>query len=287
MISVVIPVYNRAHLIKRAIRSVLSQQCDEPIEVLVVDDHSDDGTAEVVSSIQDERVQWISLPQRSGACAARNAGIDRARGDWIAFQDSDDEWMPGKLQIQLNALGRTGAGLVFTSFWRVYEDGGELLFPHDDTPDGEIHYKQLLYENLASTQTIMARADVMRSLRFDERYPRLQDWEMVLRAAQKYRVVSIRKPCVRVYMQPDSISRHPEYLLQAQRMLFQAHRNAIVCNSVLCRRWMIAMTTAARECGDCAAGDLVRLLSCRHSIPLNVELLARAAVEKLRAAVRA
>ena len=79
MISVVIPVYNRAHLIERAIRSVLSQQCDEPIEVLVVDDHSDDGTAEVVSSIQDERVQWISLPQRSGACAARNAGIDRAR----------------------------------------------------------------------------------------------------------------------------------------------------------------------------------------------------------------
>src|SRR5215218_7102231 len=92
-VSVVIPTYNRAPLLGRSIRSVLAQ-CYEDFEVIVVDDGSTDDTAEVVAGFRDARVSYVRLARNTGAGAARNVGIRLARGGFLAFQDSDDEWMP-------------------------------------------------------------------------------------------------------------------------------------------------------------------------------------------------
>lgn len=116
-ISVVIPTYNRAHLLVRAVESALAQTCP-PDEIIVVDDGSTDDTAAVMGAFIDAKPRHSPeilyfIQQRKGPSAARNRGIAEARGEWIAFLDSDDIWHPEKLERQFNAIdgfqGRFGA----------------------------------------------------------------------------------------------------------------------------------------------------------------------------------
>ncbi|ELZ10994.1 family 2 glycosyl transferase [Halovivax asiaticus JCM 14624] len=102
-VSVVIPTYNRAALLSRAIDSVLAQTADD-FELLVVDDGSTDDTEAVVTGYRDDRVRYIAHDTNRGANQARNTGIDAADGDFVAFLDSDDEWRPRKLEAQLDRL---------------------------------------------------------------------------------------------------------------------------------------------------------------------------------------
>jgi len=105
-VSVVIPTYNRAAKVPRGIESVLAQTFSD-LEVIVVDDGSTDGTGNILGEAFGNRIRYC--PQANqGASAARNKGIAEARGDWIAFLDSDDEWEKDKLQWQFKALERFG-----------------------------------------------------------------------------------------------------------------------------------------------------------------------------------
>ena len=102
-ISVVIPAYNRATTIARALNSVLAQTFQD-LEVIVVDDGSTDHTSEVIQQIGDARVEIIRHTRNQGAAEARNTGMKAAGGKYIAWLDSDDEWLPDKLQVQLDAF---------------------------------------------------------------------------------------------------------------------------------------------------------------------------------------
>ena len=102
-VSVVIPAYNRAPTIGAAIDSVLRQTFTD-FELVVVDDGSTDGTLTAARAIADPRLRVIAAPQNMGAAGARNLGVAEARGTWIAFQDSDDEWLPEKLAKQMARL---------------------------------------------------------------------------------------------------------------------------------------------------------------------------------------
>ena len=113
LVSVIIPTYNRAHLIKRSAESVLNQTYTN-LELIIVDDGSTDDTEEVVKTLNDNRVTYIKQPNQ-GACAARNNGIDHAKGEFIAFQDSDDVWHEDKLEKQIKCLKETGADFCFCS----------------------------------------------------------------------------------------------------------------------------------------------------------------------------
>ena len=96
MVSVIIPSYNREKTIKRAVESGLNQTYKD-IEVIVVDDCSSDKTIEILTSIKDKRFSYYKLDKNSGACVARNLGIEKVKGDYIFLHDSDDEWLPDKL----------------------------------------------------------------------------------------------------------------------------------------------------------------------------------------------
>src|SRR5271157_1697012 len=117
LISVVIPAFNRQDTISYCLDSVLSQTYQN-FEVIVVDDCSMDSTASIVRSHSDPRVRCVVLDKRSGAQAARNRGILDARSDWIAFHDSDDEWLPDKLEKQVSVL----SDLSFDPWTFVYTD---------------------------------------------------------------------------------------------------------------------------------------------------------------------
>ena len=103
MVSVVLPVFNGELSIGRAVQSVLAQTMSD-LELVVVDDGSADRTSSVVSRYSEPRLKLVKLANNSGTSAARNAGISLARGEYIAFLDSDDEWQPDKLEQQVGTI---------------------------------------------------------------------------------------------------------------------------------------------------------------------------------------
>ena len=122
-ISVIIPTYNRAHLISRSAKSVLAQTYPD-FELIIVDDGSGDNTEEIIEALADPRIRYLRHESNRGVSAARNTGIRAARGDYIAFQDSDDEWLPQKLEKQLGLFeqdNRGDLGLVLCEHLSVNE----------------------------------------------------------------------------------------------------------------------------------------------------------------------
>lgn len=125
-ISVIIPTYNREKLIERSIKSVLNQTYKN-IEVIVVDDCSNDNTKSIVNSIKDDRLIYIKLSKNKGACYARNKGIEAASGKYIAFNDSDDVFYKNKLEKQLKNLLNNNSDLDFCKM-KVFRDMN-YIFP--------------------------------------------------------------------------------------------------------------------------------------------------------------
>lgn len=207
MISVIIPMYNRAETIARSITSVFGQELPErqTLEVIVVDDASTDDSRAAVRALTDARIRLIDLPENSGANVARNRGIAAARGEYIAFQDSDDEWLPEKLQQQLTYLQENDFDLVSCAIsWRGAAVGkGNFELHH---AGGNVTTSQLTAGNFLSTQTLLMKAEILQQTAFDEDLPRLQDWDLVFRLSLQYRLGFLDEVLVYQYPTAGSIS---------------------------------------------------------------------------------
>lgn len=140
--SVIIPTHNRAELMPRAVESVLAQTYDD-FELLVVDDASTDDTEDVMASFEDERVVYVRREENAGHAAARNTGIQRARGEYVAFLDDDDEYLPRFLEEMHRAFecGGEDAGFGWCGTRRVR-----------DTPDGQEHLRDELWRPSYASQ---------------------------------------------------------------------------------------------------------------------------------------
>jgi glycosyltransferase involved in cell wall biosynthesis len=126
MVSIITPCYNAEEYLSQTIESVLSQTCQD-WEMLIVDDCSSDGSAQIIEeySRKDSRIKYLKTDRRSGSpTLPRNIGIENAGGRYIAFLDSDDLWLPGKLDSQLNAIKKNkDAAIVFSYYEKIAEDG--------------------------------------------------------------------------------------------------------------------------------------------------------------------
>ena len=172
LISVVIPSYNRKDKLPACLESVLNQTYGN-IEVIVVDDASTDGTEELFRDISDPRVKFLRYEENHGACYARNYGAERAQGELIAFQDSDDTWHQDKLEKQYRRLMETGADMCYCGMNRVAANGSRFYYPvHAPRPGCAL--EDFLAENRASTQTMLMHRCVWAELRFDESIRRYQ-----------------------------------------------------------------------------------------------------------------
>ena len=227
LVSVILPTRNRAHSVLAALASVL-QQTWRNLEVLVVDDASTDGTAEVLNAETDPRVRYVRLEQPHGASGARNAGIAAAQGEWIAFQDSDDLWLPDKLRRQLEcAAAHPDCVGVYTSYWRDDGQSREVRPRPGPGLDGDV-LARLTRGNFITTQTLMVRADVARSLGgFDPKFLALNDWDLVLRLAQLGPIHWVPEPLVEYRLQPDSLTTSPEKFIQSYQGILEKHRTLV------------------------------------------------------------
>ena len=198
MISVVIPVYNRRQWIGRAVRSVLEQSWAER-EVIVVDDASDDGTPGEVAREFGDQVRLEVAARNGGVSAARNAGMALARGEWLAFLDSDDEWLPAKLEKQMAALEGTGLGICHTEEIWIRRGVRVNQHKHHQKYGGDIFLRALAL-CLMSPSAIVIHRDLFRQVgNWDESYPACEDYELFLRLTARHEVVFIDEPLIRKY----------------------------------------------------------------------------------------
>jgi Glycosyltransferases involved in cell wall biogenesis len=225
LVSVIIPVYNRQKTISRAIDSVLGQTYTN-IEVIVVDDGSCDDTMKILKGYSDSRIRIFSQ-EHKGACAARNQGIDEAKGMYIAFQDSDDEWMPEKLCKQLSYMKKNHLKVCYCPYL-LY--GSEIKTIPEDYLLKEKYQDNieatLKSGNAISTQTLVLEKGVFDEVgKFDDEMPRLQDYELVIRIVQQYKVGYYAESLVKVYRQRFCISNDGKAYKEAVYQLIKKHRN--------------------------------------------------------------
>lgn len=185
LISVIIPTYNRAALLRRAIDSVyaqegLGQQFD--VEVLVIDDGSTDATSAVAGSYA--ALRYIRPSASKGTSGARNVGLDAATGEYIAFLDDDDSWLPWKLRRQLQAIEeRNDVSLVYGQEVKR-SDRAVWVWPDPkDSPSGWMHRSLLLTCPVNTSSVLIRRSHLERTGRFDENLRCWEDYDMWLRLA--------------------------------------------------------------------------------------------------------
>ncbi|QRV15892.1 glycosyltransferase [Haloterrigena salifodinae] len=210
-VSVVIPTYDRAETLPRAIDSALAQTIDD-LEVVVVDDGSTDETPSVLADYDDPRVRPVVHATNQGANVARNTGIEHARGEYVAFLDSDDEWRPEKLERQLDALEGRSEEWVGVYCDSTYELSGandrlrgvaaSALARSDDEPvrgGGEELIGPILADEVqpGAGSTLLVRTDVAREVGgFDEELDRFQDPEFCLRVLKAGKLAYVDEPLV-------------------------------------------------------------------------------------------
>lgn len=207
LISVVIPAYNSARFIGEALSSVLAQTFTD-YEIIVVDDGSTDDTREVVGALGD-RVRLVSQ-KNAGAGAARNRGIAAARGTWIAFLDSDDQWRPEHLRILLDAAEASPEfPLIYGSKTTVDEQGATVHHPDAPRfPTGWI-FAELIEDCLITTSTNLVRTATLRAVggyNEDRRLRVAEDWDLYLRLAATNPIGATRDTYVISRRRLDSLS---------------------------------------------------------------------------------
>lgn len=188
-VSAVIPTRNRPHLITRAVRSALDQTVS-PLEVIVVVDGPDESTVKALDRLEDPRLKTVVLPTGLGPAGARNAGVDRAQGRWIAFLDDDDEWLPRKLEVQLEAAGRSRyASPIVTSRFIARTSMGEFVWPRrlpdPSEPLGDylmVRRGLFLGESWIGTPMLLVKRDLLRKVPFQNGLRVHEDWDWILRA---------------------------------------------------------------------------------------------------------
>ena len=184
-VTVVMPTYDRLSLLRAAVSSVLAQSFND-LELLVVDDGSTDGTAEYLAGIDDPRVRRIALPHTGNVARARNAGAAQATGGILTFLDSDDLWLPRKLEMQLAATAGSSSLWSYTRYSHI--DVGGTRIParagSDRTPSGRIARALLQTDAAVSIVTVAVPKALFDAVGgFNEEPDIREDYEFLVRLA--------------------------------------------------------------------------------------------------------
>ncbi|WP_416327772.1 glycosyltransferase family 2 protein [[Eubacterium] hominis] len=204
LVSIIMPTYNRANLIERAIDSILNQTYSN-IELIIVDDCSTDETKEIIGKYSDERLLYFKLLKNSGANAARNLGIQKSRGEFITFQDSDDVSMLDRIEKEVKYIKRKRCDWVFCSFCSVLKNDKikkQKIIIEDDSDI----YQKLLNGNFITTQAVLCKKEILEKIKFDDTLPRFQDWDLFIRISKEFNGSYLNEILVKMFPQEDSIS---------------------------------------------------------------------------------
>lgn len=210
LVSVIIPTYNYARFIETTIESVVGQTCSD-LEILVVDDASEDDTADVVQSIPDERIRYIRHDVNKGPSAARNTGLARASGTFVTCIDSDDAMKPRNLEVKTRALQDDPAVDVVFGNVEIIDGDGTPLGVGNPRRDDEVLRQPALLRRLLRGNPFHASATVVRRDVYDvagtyrEDLRHAEDWDLWLRMACSFSARYLGEPLVRHRLHPASL----------------------------------------------------------------------------------
>lgn len=210
VVSTVVPALNAERFIKRAIDSALAQGIAES-EIIVVDDGSTDETCRIVESYRARGVRLVRHAQRRGASAARNTGIAAARGEYVAFLDADDEWLPDKLSRQLAVIRRDPAMTFVSCRATLLDESGRDtgdIYRGAAPAEGPRAWRTLLAHPCVATPSVLARREALRAAGgFNRWMPVAEDQDMWIRLALMGPAGHVPESLVRVHSTPNSLSK--------------------------------------------------------------------------------
>jgi len=273
-VSVIIPTFNRAHTLSRAVESVLEQDFRE-FEVIIIDDASGDDTQKVVHSFNDPRIKYIRLDKNLGAAAARNVGISSSRGKYIAFQDSDNIWMAGKLRKQIEIFtqlpGRVG--VLYSGILRISRNKREYVPDFGEKlKSGDIRVA-LLRKNFIDLSAAVVRRKCFHILgMFDEDLPCYQDWELWIRLSQDFEFYYLDEVHVAAYYSEDSISINPYKQIDALRRILKKHESDFSVHKNIYSKHLIYLGHLLSSYQDIKAGRKNMLKALKVS-PFYIKIL--------------
>lgn len=219
LISIIIPNFNRQHLIQRAIESV-NQQHYSNVEIIVVDDQSTDQSVSIIQDLQKQQdnLSLFVIEENRGANACRNIGVEKARGEYLAFLDSDDYFLPTKLEKQVRILqDRPEVGFVVTGF------GAKAVH---SLPEGIIPLKETIKQNnLGGFSTLMVRKELFQQVGgLDSNLLSCQDWDLFLKLLQVSQGYKLAEDLVAYEVQEDSISKNSTKVIQGYQIVSKKAR---------------------------------------------------------------
>jgi len=287
-VSVIVPTYNRAALMRRAVASVLGQTFSD-LELIVVDDASGDDTARLPDIVRDPRLRYLRQTQRGGASAARNAGIAAARGAFVAFLDSDDVWLPDKLerQVPLLAAAPAGVALVYGGLLRLEPDRAPQYLFNDLGAIGEFDPMPAILrynDNCHSMTWLVRRATLAAAGGFDESLPLWEDWELMIRLAKLGRFMAVNEPVMVCNATPGSLTTRHQERERALATVLAGHGEAMRRHP---RTWSRNLRALARFAGDNGnrAGARRAALQSLQSYPFDAKTWGLLLLNRLRPAV--
>lgn len=215
IVSVIIPLYNSEPFICETIDSVLAQTYQD-FEIIAVDDGSTDNTCALVTGRYGNRVTCIRQ-KNLGLSAARNTAIAHAQGEFLAFIDHDDRWLPEKLTLQLSLFQKnTHLALVFSDAYIVTSEGKQLCTSFKiASPCRGMVFHALLQDNFIPLSTVIVKKEAFAAFGpFDRKYKIAEDWDFFLKVSRACLVDYIPSPLVEYYVHPHSFSKNIELRLQ-------------------------------------------------------------------------
>ncbi|HJD46910.1 MAG TPA: glycosyltransferase family 2 protein [Candidatus Mediterraneibacter norfolkensis] len=230
-ISVIIPTHDRADILPRAIKSVQKQT--RPVdEIIVVSDGSTDNTEEVVEELakNDERIRLIAYYPGHNGNYARNRGIEAATGEFIAFLDDDDEWLPRKTELQMDLFEKDPeVGLVYSSQNCIYLDSG-ITYQTQPMWRGDLSKRIFIRGEMGTPSQVMVRRSVLEQAGpFDLELTALQDYDLWIRCCLVTRVDFVPEPCINYYnsAKTNQVSANTENYIRSRLYIREKYRNEI------------------------------------------------------------
>jgi len=265
-------------LLPRAIDSVLIQGFDN-FEIIVVDDASTDKTHDIAQNYKNENITFMFLEKHGGAARARNVGIKVAKGEFIAFQDSDDQWLPDKLEKQMAVFEKSSAdvGVVYCDMWKVGNGiADEYVSMPRITPENGIIYQQALAGKLMGlglVSVIIRRECFNKVGLFDEKLQRHMDLELLMRISKYYLFAHIPEPLVKYCLTKNSISLNLNSLLESEKLIFKKYYNDIAGQKGLLGKYLYNIGTLSCQLGQMREGRKY-ILRALKAVPTNLKFIA-------------
>ena len=211
LVSIVITTFNRVNFLKKSSTSVLSQTYKN-IELIIIDDCSTDNTQAFCESIKDIRVIYLRHKTNKGVHESRNDGIRKASGQYIAFLDDDDEWLPQKIekQLQIFKKGSEELGLVYSGYYNAID--GKIVSKITPKMKGDIRI-HILQQNLLATLTVLIRRVCFDKVGFFEYMPAVEDWDMRIRISEFFHYDFVSEPLGIYNIHGSQVSGTPNKLI--------------------------------------------------------------------------